>query len=567
MMRWHSKYMQTQAKKIKKNGYMIAASVIIALSASLRLFFISHNWPSTNSDEGTVGLMALHIAHFKDFPVYLYGQGTLGSLEAYVGVLMFPLFGPTVFALRVGVLLLFVLFLISMYLLTSLLYTRRLALLTLALLSLGSSELLFREYLALAGHAETPLFDALLVLLASKLALSSPASDGSPVTLWRLVAYGLWGCLVGAAFWNDPLTMPFALTSGIFLLVFCRHELRYPVLLSILIGLLVGLFPIIMYNFTVPNLDKSSLSAIGFLFNYDNPIASDSIFARLGASFLVTLPVSTGAIPLCAMTAQNAWPLSPQILQCTAIHGTWALALVILWLLGVVLAIRLLRPLWSFIPIKFAAFEKRRDAIIQGARLMLLASALLTFLTFAISVQSITGPWSHHRYLIALAVATPAVLWPLWRTFSSISTLHWSRALPIKLLCLALIIFYAATMTVGTLQATEQIPRAETFIQSREALVSALLHLHITHIYTDYWTCDMVAFQSGEQIICSVVDEQLQPGLDRYLPYRTIVQADPHPAYVFPTTSPQATAFASKVAQSGEQYRRFVFDGYVVYQS
>ncbi len=131
---------------IKIDRYKFSAIIIIVLSSALQFFFIVHNWPETNSDEGTVGLMALHIAHFKDFPVYLYGQGgTLGSLEAYVGALLFPIFGQTVFALRFGLLLLFIPFLISMYLLTSLLYSKGLALLTLILLSLGSSELLFRR--------------------------------------------------------------------------------------------------------------------------------------------------------------------------------------------------------------------------------------------------------------------------------------------------------------------------------------------------------------------------------------------------------------------------------------
>ncbi len=75
--------MYNWAMQSKKYRVMLVASVIIALSTGLRLFFLIHHWPETNSDEGTVGLMALHIAHGTDFPVYMYGQGgTLGSLEA-----------------------------------------------------------------------------------------------------------------------------------------------------------------------------------------------------------------------------------------------------------------------------------------------------------------------------------------------------------------------------------------------------------------------------------------------------------------------------------------------------
>src|SRR5438876_9258193 len=394
------------SRKIEINGYTIATIIIIALSCALRLFFMLHNWPATDSDEGTVGLMALHIAHSKDFPIYLYGQrGTLGSLEAYVGALLFPIFGSTVFALRFGMLLLFVPFLIGMYLLTCLLYTRGLALLTLVLLSLGSGEILFREYGAFAGHGETPLFGVLIVLIAIRLALSSSTQD-NPVggKIWqRRLGYGLWGCLIGVAFWNDPLAMPFILTSGLFLLLFCRHELRLPILLSILVGLLIGLFPLLIYNFSV-SFDKSSFAVYGFLVDYSHPVASDSLFERFAASFLVTLPIATGATPLCAMTSITAWPLTTQMVPCTAIHGIWALALVITWLLAVLLAVRTLRPLWRSLSINVASPEKRRVAILQGARLMLLASAFLSFLIFAVSVQSITDPWSNNRYLIALGV-------------------------------------------------------------------------------------------------------------------------------------------------------------------
>ncbi|HEX7736514.1 MAG TPA: hypothetical protein VF458_16815 [Ktedonobacteraceae bacterium] len=562
--------MHNRVKQAGKYVYGIAASVIITLSAGLRLFFLINNWPGTNSDEGTMGLMALHITHFTDFPVYFYGQGgTLGSLEAYMGALMFPLFGPTVFALRFGVLLFFILFLITMYLLTSLLYTKKLALLTLVLLSLGSSDLLYRIYEALAAHAETPLFGALLILVASKLALSAPVPGSSPARFRRLVGYGCWGGLVGLAFWNDPLTLPFILMSGVFLLIFCRHELQTPVLVSIFAGLMIGLFPVIIYNLTVSGIDKSSLSVFGFLVDADRPVPSDSILMRFAATFLVTFPVSTGAVPVCTMAARDAWPLSAQpgsqVLQCTTIHGVWSLALVVLWLLGVAIAIRCLRSLWRF---QAVVPEKRREAVIQGARLMLLGSALLTLLSFALSVQAITDPWGHHRYLLAMAVATPALLWPLWRWFGSVSLRSRFKAVSIRSLCAAVILFYLATMALGTFQTVNQLPGAEATMQSQQALVVKLKEQHLTRMYTDYWTCDLTAFLSQEQIICSVLDEQLQPGFNRYQPYVSVVAQSPHVAYVFHRNSPQNRQFILQMGRdSNPPHYRITFMGdYVIYQ-
>jgi hypothetical protein len=553
------------AKKVEVNGYAIAALIIIALSCALRLFFIAHNWPLTDSDEGTIGLMALHIAHFKDFPIYLYGQrGTLGALEAYVGALLFLIFGPTAFALRIGMLLLFVPFLIGMYWLTSLLYTRKLALLTLVLLSLGSDEILLREYGAFAGHGETPLFGALIVLVATMLALSSATRGG----IWRRrLGYGLWSFLVGIAIWNDPLAGPFVLTSGIFLFIFCRHELRRSILLSILIGLLIGLLPMLIYNFSVP-FDQSSFAVYGFLVDYSHPVVSDSLFERFTASFLVTLPVSTGATTFCAMTQQSAWPLSAQMWPCIAIHGAWALALIIFWLLGVILAVLALRPLGSMIPFDADSPEKRRGAILQGARLMLLGSALLGFLIYTLSVQAITDPWSNQRYLIALGVATPALLWPLWQAFGSIRFSGRLVALSVKILCAALLGCYVITMGAGTVAAAKQIPQVESRTLANDALAPALLRLHITHIYTDYWTCDLTAFLSQERVTCSVLDTHLRPGVNRYTPYVGIVAQDPQAAYVFQVDSAQAKLLAERAADKAADLHFHVtyVDGYVVYQ-
>lgn len=558
--------MYNWATQNKKDGSLLAASIIIVLSAGLRLFFLTHQWPETNSDEGTVGLMALHIAHFSDFPVYMYGQGgTLGSLEAYVGALLFPLFGQTVFALRVGVLLLFVVFLISMYLLTSLLYTRKLALLTLIVLSLGSGELLFRSYAALAGHAETPLFGALLILVANKLALSVPDPARAPVRVQRLLGYSCWGALVGGAFWNDPLTLPFILTSSLFLLIFCRHEFRAPIVISIVVGVLIGLFPVIIYNLTLSDISQSSFSAFSFLVNPDHPVASDTILARFAAAFLVTLPVSTGAVPFCAMNPYSAWPLgvqsSPQVIQCSAIHGAWALILVVLWLVGVSMAVRRLRTLWRW---RTTADKERRDAVIEGARLMLLGSAPLTFLSFAASVQAITGPWAHHRYLIALAVATPAVFWPLWRMVSARSFRPGLKVVSIRWLCTAILAGYVTTMALGTIETTREFPRVEATYQSQEALLTTLRSQHLTRIYTDYWTCDLVAFLSQEQIICSVLDDQLHRGFNRYQPYVPVIAHSPHVAYVFPRQSAQNKHF---VLQGGHlHYHMTSIGDYVLYQ-
>ncbi|HEX9133089.1 MAG TPA: hypothetical protein VF844_12420, partial [Ktedonobacteraceae bacterium] len=134
--------MLLRIKQLKISTYGIYAFLIIVGAASLRFFLIAQGWPHSNSDEETMGIMAMHIAYNGEHPIFFYGQNYMGTLEAYCAAAFFQLFGASVFILRLGPLLLFALFLTCMYLLTSLLYTKKLAVITLALLGLGSSIML-----------------------------------------------------------------------------------------------------------------------------------------------------------------------------------------------------------------------------------------------------------------------------------------------------------------------------------------------------------------------------------------------------------------------------------------
>src|SRR5438093_3610314 len=159
-------------KHLNINRHGICAFCLIIFATVLRIILISQGWPETNSDEGTMGLMALHIAYREEHPIFFYGQGYMGSFEAYFAAVLFHLFGASLFTLRLGLVIIFAFFLVSIYLLTSLLYTKNLALVTLSLLSLGSIGVLFTQLRAIGGYAETLLFGSLLLLLAAWLALS-----------------------------------------------------------------------------------------------------------------------------------------------------------------------------------------------------------------------------------------------------------------------------------------------------------------------------------------------------------------------------------------------------------
>ena len=46
---------------------MVAAAILA------RLVLIYFNWPVTNSDEGNMGLLAMHVAYRGELPIFFYG--------------------------------------------------------------------------------------------------------------------------------------------------------------------------------------------------------------------------------------------------------------------------------------------------------------------------------------------------------------------------------------------------------------------------------------------------------------------------------------------------------------
>ena len=555
-------------KGLRISPYGIAALAIIVLATLLRLVLIAQGWPQTNSDEGTIGLMALHIAYRGELPVFFYGQGYMGPFEAYLGAGLFHLFGPSLFTLRLGLVLIYTCFLVSMYLLTSLLFTKKLALVSLVLLALGTGNMLTRQLTAIGGYTETLLFGSLIFLVASWLALSF-RPDLAPERRWRrFMVYGCWGLLVGLGTWTDILVVPFALMAGLLLIRFCWSELRRWAGGYLLLGLILGAFPMIAYNVVVPFDTLAGLWYVHHTVNMAEPIRLPFFLQNILGTILVSIPIATGAYPFCSFSDLPLFGQgSPHTLQCTIFQGSWGLGYLALVTVGIVLAMRRVRN--PSVGARFIApLLGWRGAIMDGdkrighpladqsaptefARLMLLGSAVLTVVLFILSPVSAQTPSGSARYLIGLLICTPAVIWPLW-----------SGQNRFKLLLL----FIGTIVLAGTLSTFSEIPIIQAGNQQQDALISNLLRLHATHIYSDYNTCNRLIFLTREQIICSVLDEHLQPGFDRYLPYRSIVRSDPRAAYVFREDSAQAIAFAQKIALSEASYQRFDFEGYVIYQ-
>ena len=564
--------LQKLLQRFRIGPYALAALGIIAFTILLRILLIANGWPETDSDEGTMGLEAMHIAFRGEHPVFLYGQNYMGTIEAYVGAFLFRLFGVSLFNLRLGMILLFTLFLVSMYCLTSLLYSKKLALVTLALLSIGARNVLLPEIRAVGGAMETLVFGSIVMLLASWLAFTSDEDALPRKRRLRLIAYGAWGLATGLGLWSHLLVIPFVLTSALLLLLFCRRDIRSLAPLCLLVGFIIGAMPLIYYNITSP-LNQNSL-AVALSIQGGNGIAQKVTFAKqVSGTIFYSLPVATGLNPPCTLEHMPLFgPASSRNVLCTIVDGSWSMGYIALMAISALLA---LIPLWQLWRLHSStrhswSIEDRQNSILQTSRLLLLCAAALTLALFVLSPLAAEKPWST-RYLIGLLIATPALLWPLWHGLhdrqltSTVQHLQTSQRLSLALRG-SLLLLIAATFVAGTIYDFREIPNDQQLLQQDTMLIHDLLHHDIRRISAGYWVCDRLIFASQEQIICNVVEVPLYEGLNRYTPYIAIVKADSTAPYVFPVGSDFALAAAHNPQLNSSHYHHFVLDGYIVYQ-
>jgi hypothetical protein len=551
------------------------AIALIALGALIRLGLLLLGWPKSDSDEATMGLMALHINAHSEWPLFFDGQSYMGTLQAYLGAALFHVFGASVFSLRLGLLLLYVLFLLVMYPLLRLLYGQSFALVGLLLLDLGGPDLLRPQLLALGGYPETLLFGALSLLLVMWLALGLGVSARRP-GWWRLALYGALGLTMGVGWWSDQLVFPFLVTAALLLVVFCRHELAWRGLIALIAGLLIGLLPQFIYLIVQPAADGPSAVAA---FEWQGMSTLTRLPGTFGAhilgALLVALPNITGIGWLCAApTLPNgalADPANAGALVCLGLRAGWSVGLLALGGIAALATWQALRAYPRLRQVERWPQPERVAALKLCGRLALLLGGALTLAFYLVSPAAAT-PAGNARYLVEMDIALPAIVYPLWMisavpslrgaVFTVISTVVSQRTLWLRRASLALLTILLIGGVVSTYGASSA---ARASSRADQSLIRDLERLGVHHMHTDYWTCDKVAFLSQERITCDALKATLVEGFNRYPPYVAQVAADPRAAYVFPASLPQAAALAQKARDPAWPYTLTRMDGYVVW--
>ncbi|MBN1917794.1 MAG: hypothetical protein JW889_07795 [Verrucomicrobia bacterium] len=220
------------------------ALVVVLLGALLiRVDFI-HSAYYFKDDHGTAALMSLHILQGRETPLYFYGYHYVAALGAYVGALMFAVFGMSPESLCLAMVPFALLWVFATYLLFGRLVGRWGGVLAAALVAFAPFTVMWYSVVPLLGYPTTFAFGTLIVYFGARL----NARPISPRTeSWCLIGLA---AVAGIAIWNNPLCASY-LVIGFGLLVahVVREHLRRGLLIKLLgasVVLVVALAPVIM---------------------------------------------------------------------------------------------------------------------------------------------------------------------------------------------------------------------------------------------------------------------------------------------------------------------------------
>lgn len=511
-------------------------SGILFLGALLRLWMLSHDVPTLNSDEATIGLMALHLLHGQ-WTTFYWGQEYMGSLEAMLASPFLLLFGTTAVALRLATMLVGLAFIATGYLLAARLYNRRVAMLSAALLAFGPPFFVILSMRTLGGYAETLLFGNLMLLLA--LGGAEPAGR-SPLRS------ALLGGISGLALWTDPLILPYFLAVGAIFWMQRRSDVRGRTGLILSASFITGAGPAIVYNITHGAATVGWILSLTLLGGHNSHDVLGTILPNLWQTLTVSLPIlagsTLGGTQVTGLTTQEY--LARAGAQPVAYGLTLALAVAAL-ALGFAAAVRSLRG-WRALRTPAEATGSNTERACRQGEVALLLVATCTLVAFSLSRQPdiVTAP----RYLLPLYVAMPVVVaqarrlpWlPGSLSTGRLAALADSRRIGIVLALIFCAWFVAGNLTLTPLQTAAR--DHGIWVAGNDEALLRVLHAGNVHtvISNDYWEGLRLTFESGETIITVMMTSPGHLGFNRYSPYVRQGLADPRPAYLELAGTPEA---------------------------
>ncbi|MFF0370563.1 ArnT family glycosyltransferase [Micromonospora sp. NPDC005087] len=497
-----------------------------------RLVLTLYTVPVSNSDEATFGLAALHIGQGSERPVFLYGQHYMGMLESYLAAPLVALTGPSWPVLRLPMLALYAVFLYLIHRLTRRLCAPWFAAFVVGLLALGPERVVRDQLTVVGGRPEVKPAVLLMLLITVGLAAGTVHR--------RRLAVALFGLLVGLAAWSDWLILPYLAVAGLALVWAVRRELLGWSGLLLVAGFVVGVAPMIYDNLRAPP-GADSLSVFREVSTKAGPLPPWS--ERIRGGLLEGVPLAHGLCPVDGCGRWQQW---------------FGLLYPVLLVVAGVLAVLAYRQ---------AARGSRGERARPVVLLALVVGAALTLLSYVRTPLAATSPLDNARYLSVLQLSLPAVLWPLWVAAVACwrGTVGALGRLTGALATAVLAALTATTLVITVLFVTTGVGASRTEERHARELAGALRADGPHEVYGDYWTCNRLIFNTDETVVCAVLDGDLSPGQNRYLPYWRQVGRAERPGYVVEADSPMDRRLRRLLADRPDAAPVHEVGGYRVY--
>jgi hypothetical protein len=184
----------------------IALAGVLIAGALIRLDVAYHAVPF-GDDYGTAALMSKHIAEGREFPLYFYGYAYVGAVGAYVGALVFTLFGQSLFSMCLAMLPFSLTWIAATYLLFRRLIGPWAGVIAAALVACAPPIIITYSTAPLIGYPPTFAFGTLLLYLGVRL----NDDDLTPRAEWLCLM--AMAALASLAIWTHPLSLPYLVVA------------------------------------------------------------------------------------------------------------------------------------------------------------------------------------------------------------------------------------------------------------------------------------------------------------------------------------------------------------------
>ncbi len=472
------------------------------------------------ADEAIVGLMALHILQ-GEHQAFYWGQPYLGSLEAYSAALAFAILGPSPVVLKAVPLVYSLLFIILLYWYTRLAFGPCAAVLAAAYVAVPPAFLATWSLKARGGYIETLVLGQVALVLALLIL--------SREDRWSVRWAGVLGLTAGVALWTHPLSIVYSAPTVGLVLWRYRSKLRHYATLALIVGAIVGAWPLVQFNLA------NGMATWHALFS--GGLSLGQVLRHLVGQARYSWPVLLGL----AQASTSAELFAADFARRPGHVPAVAIAIMVMAILVVLYHRRGLVKVFS---------SGATSTDLAGGLLLLIALANIVATTTTRFGELVSEP----RYLLPLYCAVPLAAVMLGRLQQQASYL----GLPAMALVLGINIY-----SLITIDPRLNLPSnvGESSEATRQELASFLIVRGLDRVYTDYWIGYPLAMETGERVVPAVISG----GFNRYLPYAHAVSTAPRPAFVFVAGRVEEKEFTSKLAALGGSSARDEVSIYVVY--